>query len=159
MAEKAFKGSLAKPPNLMLSVDPGKSTGWTVFKDGVQYDMGICRSVDEFDEWLDHFEDKYGGPPNLVVYESFILFKNKAQAQVGSKMETSQVIGLLKRFARHAKSEIVAQPSHILPMAIKWSKIKLPGDHKNSHHYAALNHGIYYLVKNNMALPNGMKNG
>lgn len=140
----------------MLAVDPGKSTGWCVFKEGVLRDTGICRSVEEFDEKIDHLEEEYG-KPDLLVVEHFYLFKHKAQQQSGSTFEAVQVIGMLKRQARKWGAEFVTQNSSILPIAVKWSKVAMPSNHKNSHWISAYNHGIYYLVKNGMALPTGME--
>jgi hypothetical protein len=145
---------LRTPPELLLAVDPGKSTGWAVFKHGLVYEMGIARSVDEFDDWLHKFEKEYG-IPDTVVIEDFTLFRNKAIEQSGSRMEASQVIGITKSFGRRHEAKVQLQPAAILPMAVIYTKAKLPGNHKNSHHISAYNHGFYYLVKNHFVYPVG----
>jgi hypothetical protein len=142
-------------PNVLLAVDPGKSTGWAVYKKGLMADMGICRTPEEFDIWLDGFEAKYG-TPDVVVYEGFKLFRHKAKQQIGSEFEVSQVIGITTSFARRNNAEAVKQYSDILPTAVMWSKMRIPKDHSVSHNIVAANHAVYYLVKNDMILPNGI---
>lgn len=159
MPKSHSKGSLDPAPKLLLAVDPGKSTGWAVFKGNVIFDMGITRTVDEFSEWLDKFLWTYGANPDTIVYEDFQLFKNKALQQSGSRMEATQVIGIIKHWGRQVEAEMIRQPASILPIAQKFSKMKMPSNHRDSHHISAANHAYYYLVTNNMILPNGIQNG
>jgi hypothetical protein len=150
------KVELKPAPTVLFAFDPGKATGWTVFVDGIFKNWGISRGLDKFDEDLDTLEEVYGRP-TVVVAEDFRLFRGKALQQSGSKMEASQVLGMLQRQARKWKAQYIKQSSNILPIAVKWSKMPLPSNHANSHNYAAYNHGFYYLVKNNMAVPVGME--
>lgn len=151
-----FSGDLQPPPKFMLAVDPGKSTGWVVFLSGKMVEFGIDRSIDEFDDRIDYIEERYG-EPDVVVVELFKLFKHKALQQSGSELEAVQVIGMMKRQAKKWSAEYVTQHSNILSTAVIWSKLPMPSNHKNSHWIAAYNHGIYYLVKNNMILPTGVE--
>jgi hypothetical protein len=146
---------MKKPPGVLLAVDPGKSTGWAVYVDGLVKNLGICRTPEEFDIWLDSFVETYG-KPDVVVIEKFVLFRHKAKQQIGSQFEVSQVIGVAKSFGRKTEAEVVMQGSDILPTAVMWSKMKIPTDHNVSHHIVAANHAVYYLVSNDMMLPLGM---
>lgn len=146
---------MKEAPKVLLSVDPGKATGWAVYNKTLMKDMGICRTPEEFDVWLDSFVAKYG-PPDVVLIEDFVLFRHKAKQQIGSRFEVSQVIGITKRFARQADAEVVMQKSDILPTAVLYSKMPIPKDHANSHHIVAANHAVYYLVSHDMMLPIGM---
>lgn len=148
-------GSLKAPPRHLLAIDPGKDTGWAAFLDGLPAKFDIIRGLDAFDDFLSNYVHTYG-MPDLVVYESYLLFKHKAVQQSGSKMEASQVIGKIEFWAKMLRIPVVKQPSSILPIAVKWSKLKMPSDHKNSHHISAYNHGWYYLVSNGMQLPTGI---
>lgn len=147
---------LKPAPRHILALDPGKATGWCRFIDGVIDDWGICRSIPTFQTFLQDYEALYG-KPDIVIYEDFIVFKNKANQQAGSKMEAPQVIGQIKLWASMLKIPTVRQMSSILQIAKKWSGVDHDkGDHNNSHHKAAMNHGVYWLVKNQMMLPQGM---
>lgn len=148
--------NLLKPPRLILGIDPGKSTGWVVFENGVIKAQGIDRSVDAFIDTLDTIDITYG-VPDLVVMEKFVLFKHKALQQSGSELEASQIIGMVKRQAKKWGAKLVIQHSNILPVAQIWSKLPMPSNHRNSHWISAYNHVVYYLVKNQMILPVGME--
>jgi hypothetical protein len=144
------------PPDHMVVFDPGKATGWCTFKKGKVSDWGICRSLGRLDDFLIDYVDQYG-TPDKILYENFIVFGNKAQKQTGSKMEAPQAIGKIKFWAKMLGIEPEPpQMSNILTLAIKWSGVEL-GAHNNSHNKAALNHGVYWLVKKDMMLPAGMK--
>lgn len=129
-----------------LAFDPGVSTGWAAFDEkGDVVEKGIIRGLSDLIEWLDDREDI----PEVVICESYAVFQKKAMAHTGSKLETSQAIGMIKAKALGKwKAEYVEQPSSILSIAVLWSGVKLPGNHDKSHDIAAYNHGVYYLQKN-----------
>ena len=159
MISKSRKGpivleGLSKPPNLLLAIDPGKTSGWALFRNGVIANMGQIRGVEEFILWLENLTNEYG-PIDVIVVESFVLFSGKAQHQIGSEIENVQVIGACQRWAIR-NVEFVKQPSDILEIAPTYSKMPMPKDHSKSHGPAAYNHAFYYLVTNNMRLPEGM---
>src|SRR6478735_1980723 len=148
--------SFNTPPERLLAIDPGIHNGWAVFEKGVIKDLGSVDGVEAFDVWLHNVvPDKYGHI-DVVVIEDFRLFRGKAKQQIGSRFETVQVIGLVQSWARRNKAELVKQGSDILAIAPKWSKMPMPKNHANSHHVSAYNHAFYYLVKNDMRLPEGM---
>lgn len=145
------------PPERLLAIDPGIANGWAIFEKGRIKDLGSINGVEAFDEWLHEVPNKYG-PVDVVVVEDFRLFRHKASQQIGSRFEASQVIGLVQSWARRNGAEFIKQSSDILSIAQVWSKMKMPKNHSKSHHVSAYNHGFYYLVKNDMRLPEGMEN-
>lgn len=148
-------GLSAKPPEWLLAIDPGLTTGWAIFKNGVVNDLGSIRGVREFITWLEEVPNKYG-PVTVIVVETYKLFRGKAQQQIGSEFEAVQVIGACDSWAMRNEVELIKQPSSILEIAPKWSKMPMPRDHSKSHHVAAYNHAFYYMITNNMRLPEGM---
>ena len=154
-AKPIVSTGLSKPPGLLLAIDPGKTTGWALFRDGVVANLGQVEGVDEFTLWLEDLIKEYG-PINVIVVEAFVLFRGKAQQQIGSEFEVVQVIGICQSWALRNNVELVKQPSDILTVAQIWSKMKMPKDHSKSHYVAAYNHAFHYLVTNNMRLPEGM---
>lgn len=136
------------PPHHLVVFDPGKATGWAIFIDGKIKDYGIVRGLDEFNIFIQEYATNYG-TPDVILYETFHLFPNKAQKQSGSDMPASQVIGKIELWASMLACRVEKQNSSILSIAQKWSKVKVPTNHNESHGIVALNHGIYWLVANN----------
>jgi hypothetical protein len=102
-------------PNLILALDPSGSfyegkgiTGWCLFdKDTMQVkETGLIKSEvypDAMTYYAAHIELlEYAAmicPKDKVlhiVFEDYLLYANKAEAQINSRMETSQLLGILK---------------------------------------------------------------
>ena len=143
-----------------LAIDPGDTSGYAIFdKEGKVVDTGQVSGLDGMHTFL--FESLQE-LPDLVIIEEFVLYKKKALQQSGSKMVTSQIIGVIKSFCAVKSIKYVEQRSDVKPIAQMWSGVKPKGSHSQSHWVDAYNHGIYYLVRNKI-LPNPaiarMKNG
>ena len=144
--------SLQAPPDILLAVDPGKTNGVSIFRDGKVVSIDQVH-LDDLPTFLYDFKNRYDSVVYdriVIVYENFKLFKGKAIQQSGSNMEASQAIGQLKMIAAQNKWEIYDQPPSIKPIAQKWSGSKPPKNHSQSHQIDAYNHGVYWLIKNNM---------
>lgn len=145
MTENAFTEKSIRQVKY-LAFDPGISTGWAGFDaSGEVVAKGILRGLDALDDFLYEYKDE---PPEVVIYEKYVVFTHKAKAHIGSKVETAQAIGKITTYARRWGSTQVAQPAGILPIAVKWSGVPLPANHNRSHDIAAYNHGVYYLQSN-----------
>lgn len=131
-----------------LAADPGKATGWATWdKQGVWLDMGTVWSHAELDLFLS------GLPTTIkvVIVEDFKLFKNKAQAQVGSRMPASVAIGKLETYAHLWGARFIKQPSGVKPIAEKLTGHHTKGmAHNKTHVLDAFNHGEYWLIQNNI---------
>lgn len=139
-------GKQEKPPHTLLAIDPGKDTGWCLFRDGKIRDFGICRGLEEFIHYMENLTGI-----DQIVMEEFRLFKHLALQQSGSRMEVTQAEGVAKAWALRHKVPIALQPAQDpLKMGALWSGVIMPKNHKNSHGISALYHGVYWLVKNNM---------
>lgn len=140
------RGTKQKPPGVLLAVDPGKDTGWYLFKDGMPAKGGIARGLTAFLDALDDIEI-----PDVVVMEKYRLWVWKALQQSGSKMEVAQAEGAVETYVHVHKILIVEQSPQILPIAKMWSRVDHnAGSHRFSHDKAAHNHGFYWLVSQNM---------
>lgn len=147
------QGTKQKPPGLLLAIDPGKSTGWYQFRDGMPALGGIIRDLDSLIDRLEAME-----PPDVIIMEKYKLFSWKAQQQSGSKMEVAQAEGVVESYARRYKILVVEQSPQILPIAKMWSRVDHnAGSHRFSHDKAAHNHGFYWLVSQNMIPINAPK--
>ena len=129
---------------ITVAFDPGLTTGWAVFDDGKLVNKGQTKFLELLTE-LD------GLPvPNLVVYEDFQLLPHKAKAQIGSKFETIQAIGMIKAYAHKHKCGVVVQRPGVKKIAEKWTGVRPPKNHAQSHWVDAFNHGAYHLIKNGL---------
>lgn len=146
-----------KPPKMVLGLDPGLATGYSIWRDGRPAEHGDVRGMANFDDWLADFVENFG-KPDVIVVENFTLFRWKAVQQSGSDMPASKIIGKVELWARMLRIPVVKQSASILPIAQKWSQVKMPSDHNKSHHISAFNHVVYYLVKAKMMSPLGLQN-
>lgn len=130
---------------MYLAYDPGKTTGWARFSDEGE---AVSYGQVSLDELMDHLDEMaaVGEPIQAVIVEDWLLFKRKATQQVGSRMEASQAIGILKKFAKDNDANFVLQPSNVKSIAQKWTQLKPVGSHANSHWVDAFNHGAFYLI-------------
>jgi hypothetical protein len=132
---------------MYIAFDPGKVTGWATFDDN-----GDVRHMGQatIEELIGFVEDlviaKDTHPIKVVIYEDFIIFKHKAKYLTGSRVEASQAIGIIKGLAQRVGAELIMQGSDIKPIAQKWTQIRPPSDHSQSHKIDAFNHGAYYLI-------------
>lgn len=134
---------------MIVAIDPGVANGYAEFEDdGTFVNMGQL----VIDDMLEFFMN-YDKPVSTVVIEDYILFRKRAKQQAGSNLPASQVIGAAKMFAKMKGAKFVKQEAGILPIAQKWSQIKMPKDHNESHQISAYNHGYYYLVRNGIRQP------
>lgn len=133
---------------MYLSYDPGETTGWVRFNnEGALVESGQVTGLDDLIDHIgrmkiEHIDD----PIKVVIYEDYIVFKKKAAAHTGSRVVTAQAIGIIKTL-KDTGCEFVCQPSNIKSIAQKWTGVKPPADHSQSHWVDAFNHGAYYLIQ------------
>jgi hypothetical protein len=135
---------------MIIAIDPGKTSGWAVFTgDGnlVEVQQGDAKTLHSF---LSQFEDTYGSEPTTVVIEEYIILPTKRglQANVGTKGETMQIIGLIKSFTLGWNCTVVMQPPNIKKLTSMQTGVKVPTNHKFSHGADAILHGYHYFIKN-----------
>lgn len=135
---------------MIIAIDPGKTSGWAVFQgDGTLVGSGQA-SVKELHSWLTNFEDVYGSEPSTVIIEDYVILPTKRgmQANIGTKGETMQVIGMIKSFTLGWNCQVVMQSPQIKKLTAMQTGIKVPKDHRYSHSADAILHGFHYFIKN-----------
>lgn len=143
--------------NVYLAFDPGGTTGFAVFhEDGSIMDWGQLTGIDKV---VDFLQDAARHNILLIIVEDYRVRGDRQglKANVGSQLETVQIIGALKMFARQNRIQVVLQPPNIKAIASKWSGVEPKGAHKNSHKVDAYNHGVYWLVKAGVRKINGLE--
>jgi hypothetical protein len=145
MAESTQEVATERLP-YYLALDPGKATGWATWdQDGIWLDMGTVWSHQELDELLSGFPTSI----KVVIYEDFILFPNKAKAQIGSRMPASVAIGKIETYAHLWGATMYQQPSGIKSIAERLTgKFTKGMAHNRTHVIDAYNHGEYWLIQN-----------
>ena len=142
---------------MYLAFDPGNTTGWAEFDaHGKIVDHG---QIENGVEGLTEFLFSYDKPVQTVIYESYMVRPDdhSVKANVGSKLETVQAIGIIRGWAYTIKAELAPQQQQIKKIAELQAGFKVKGDHKNSHWQDAVLHGVYYLVKNGKRKTKGME--
>lgn len=137
-----------------ISIDPGKgrlsTIGVTCWNRDPQPVFIENLNKEEFGALLDSLEGKTEGMAE-IIYEEYVV--NPAIPHGGKKVETIQVIGQIKDFARRNKVPCVGQPASILGIAEKWSGVKMPKKHSTSHRISAFLHGYYRLTQQGILKP------
>lgn len=136
-----------------MGIDPGKATGYSIVtvKDGeVVGDKSHDAEWDFFIQVLHGEELAVTKQPELklqaIVMEDFLLFKHKAQAQVGSRFETCQVIGAVKYMTEFTGIPLYMQTTEHRDTGRDWTGRVPPSDHAKSHRVDAYNHVMYHLI-------------
>jgi hypothetical protein len=131
----------------VLGVDPGYTTGISVV------DITTGRELRwwhvKFDDILIWFltNDCLDLGVDEIFMEDFTLLQHKALQQSGSRLETVQVIGMVKMWAVNTNTPIHMQLPTIKALAEKWTGVVPKGSHDKSHHIDAYNHACYGLRK------------
>lgn len=128
---------------MQIWFDPGDTTGVCIFNDEYQPIDFKQLSLEE----LIKFVAEWDKPLDVVGYELFRVFRQKAHTQVGSKMKVSQAVGIIKMLAHTTGAKLVEQEPNIKPIALAWSGISMPKQHSQTHQYDAFLHGYYYNRK------------
>lgn len=137
----------------ILAVDPGKTSGYVIMEEREPWSiLGHGHAtVEGMADLLENYENPNG--LSTIIYEDFLLFKGKAIAQSGSRFEASQVIGMLKAFARKHGKLLVRQSTDNRDRGYAWAQVYRPSDHSKSHKWDALAHASYYLITRNLMPP------
>jgi len=125
----------------IIGVDPGKVTGIAIFNGDGTLDTFGQLSIEEVIE----LTDGYLKNVSVIVVEDFILFKKRALQQAGSRLHASQVIGMMKVFARQKNARLVMQPAERKNDGANLSQKFPPSDHSQSHQVDAYNHAFFWM--------------
>jgi hypothetical protein len=135
----------------VLSVDPGERIGVGRWSDRGKLLFNGVITIDDFPDYLslDSWNDE---PVHAVVMEDWRLRQGKQMAQTGSRMLTSQVIGMVRLWAYQHDAVLVLQNSQILRVAAMHANLKLPKGHIKDATSAYL-HGYYFFESQGLLEP------
>jgi hypothetical protein len=134
-----------------MAFDPGTTTGWAQLNERGECQMLGQFSPKELDEWAVQVNP---GDIQVLVYEQYIIYPTKKYVKINvgrTRSPADEAIGVILLGGRRAGAKVVKQPANIKETAEKWSGVSPAGmAHNRSHQIDALNHGIYYMVKNKL---------
>lgn len=128
-------------PGNIVGVDPGKMSGLAIFSPTGQPLVLTQLDIDQMIEFTTVYKD----PVAVVVVEDFVTFRQRAKEQVGSRQHASQVIGMMKVFAKQKGARFVLQPAARKEEGSKLSGHVPPSDHSQSHQVDAFNHAFFWM--------------
>ena len=141
-----FKGTL-------LSLDPGETTGYSVFKcNGMQApnleEQGQLDTKDEYNAAnnLEILFDRI--KPNHIVYEDYKVYAHKTESHANADLFTPQVIGMIK-FLCIRRGILPSKHMAVLAKGfVTDDKLKAWGFYIKGKRHArdAIRHAIYYML-------------
>lgn len=140
---KASRKGKSRPARL-LCVDPGETTGWSLWEDGELVKAGqfLVENMNEC------FMFVTGISPTHMVMEDYRVYGHRRDQHVGSQVVTVQYIGVFKLAAEQLGIPLTLQMAW---QAKKWAtdeKLTQFGLYQINARHAndSIRHGIYYLL-------------
>lgn len=145
---KRHRGEDFRLPPRLLCLDPGETTGWSLYEHGVATKAGQLRTIEDWKIISDLFEE---ANPTHVIYENYRVYSHKLDRHAFSEVYTLRLIGVIEFLC-----DVVYQIPYTNQMAtqakgfVKDEKLKAWGywDLGGKHARDSLRHGAYYLLFN-----------
>lgn len=122
----------------VLSIDPGKRIGVALWTGRGVRAWAVVMDFEELADWLDAEHAL-----QVIVIEGYRT--NPKIKQGGSKQLASQVIGMVRAYARRRGIKLVIQENTILKVAGLHAGISVPTQGHLSDDLSATLHGFYYF--------------
>lgn len=144
----------------VFSVDPGETTGWAYQDERDDYpggilDFGQIKGIPEFTIFMENW-DTEKRPIDFVVMEDYVVWAGNrgAKANVGSRLETVRIIGVMESWCFRNGIKFTKYPSagdFLKLQAMQTGLDPTKGAHSKTHWAYAANHGRYYLQEMKLA--------
>lgn len=135
------------PPQRLLALDPGHTTGWCVFEEGKLSAHGQAATMDEGWKCIDGlFRDV---KPSMVIYENYRVYAHKLERHSNSEVYTLRLVGVIEYLC-----EVLYHISYYNQMAhqakgfVTDEKLKAWDMYKPSQRHArdSIRHACYFLL-------------
>jgi hypothetical protein len=136
--------------SLIIALDPGNTTGVAEFSS-----EGKLLAMHQLDipHLYDYLVELEETPPEVIIYEEYVIMNHKIDAHRFSKVPTIQVIGAIVYAGHKMKCKVVEQRREAKTLGYKYANMLQPKDHKKSHGPDAVAHGYYYLINHKIVKP------
>lgn len=135
-----------KPPERLLSLDPGETIGWALFVDGEFTDCGQKEAKDLPTQAIEElFNDTQ---PTVVVAEDYKVYAHKADAHKWNDLFTPRLLGMIELLCFQKKLPLHTQMAGTVKQFCSAVRLAEWGFHKPGKRHAddAIKHGTYYLL-------------
>ncbi|MNO70446.1 hypothetical protein D3C76_613280 [compost metagenome] len=143
----ARRGDGWRPPEVLLSLDPGETTGWSVFIDGKLHEAGQAKTFtggwQEIDDLFDYVR------PTMVIYENYRVYEHKLSRHANSEVYTLRLVGVIEYLCEvKYKIPYYNQMAHQAKGFVSDEKLKAWNMYQTGQKHArdSIRHGIYFLL-------------
>lgn len=132
-----------QPTARLLALDPGDTTGWSFFEEGMLSDAGQVPGERQNIGRLLLLHQ-----PGVVVCEEYRIYGNKAMEHVGSTVPTLRLIGALELLCEQQEIPLTFQSARDAKGFVTDPKLRQWGYYRQSlgHGTDSIRHGCYYLL-------------
>lgn len=88
------RGEQFTPPERLLCLDPGHTTGWSVFENGKLTASGQAATMEEGWDCIDKLFDDI--QPTMVIYENYRVYAHKLERHSNSEVYTLRLVGVIE---------------------------------------------------------------
>lgn len=141
------RGTEFRPPERLLCLDPGHTTGWAVFEQGKFAAAG--HSATEAKGWKE-IDDLFSDiNPTMLIYENYRVYSHKLERHSNSEVYTLRLVGVIEYLA-----EVKFRIPYFNQMAsqakgfVSDEKLKAWGMYQIGYKHArdAIRHGCHFLL-------------
>ena len=152
---RKVKGLPKHPPYVLLSLDPGETTGyaiWSVTPDIVNLVEAGQEITWPMDEATKVFQKMIGAVPKetplIIVHEAYNVYAHKLQQHTHSNVPTLRVIGSIETFASMARRPVFTQTAQVAKAFCTDSNLLSWGFYAKGKKHArdAIRHGAYFVL-------------
>lgn len=149
-----YKGHEDKIPHVLLCLDPGETTGWSVFTNGVLTSYGQAPTYDKDKKtikWGAVTELVERSQPTHIICENYRVYAHKLERHSFSEVPTLRIIGGLELLGYQYQVPVAYQMAVQAKGFVTDDRLRKWGFWKENmrHSRDAIRHGIYYLLITN----------
>lgn len=143
---RKVRGEDFTPPERLLCLDPGETTGWALFIYGTLVDCGQISSKTE--GWAEVEALFKETQPTEVVAENYRVYLHKLKQHTNSEVYTLRLIGVIDYLCWKLGIKLHYQMAATAKGFCKDSKLRQWGFWQEGERHArdAIRHGCYYLL-------------
>ena len=141
------KGTNRQFPSLLLSLDPGETTGWATFKDGKLHEWG---QIPTLGDWAEIRDLILRISPTYIVCENYRVYEHKLERHANSEVFTLRLLGVIEYLCWEHEISLIYQMAAVAKTFCTDARLKewdfwQPG---MKHARDAIRHGCYFLIFN-----------